>query len=85
MAPDIALPLDQDARFWAYAADDGRTHAHAMPEAESFWDAAILFAEIWHPGLDAEGQVTVIVVEHATGAQQCYRVDVGAGEAAACD
>lgn len=73
------------ARFSAYAPEQDPAHSHMMPEAQSFADAAIYFAEIWHPSLDEIGQVKVMVIDQLSGEHRCFCVDVGAGEAEACD
>ena len=87
---DLAGPQDLAAegapgRFCAYAAADGPRVLHSTPQAESFVEAAILFTEVWHPPVDAAGEVTVIVIDNQTGRERCYSVDVGQGEAAPCD
>jgi hypothetical protein len=71
-------------RFAAYAADDGARHCHAAPAARSFEEAALEFVEAWHPAADADGEVTVIVVDAQSGREQCFCVDIGASEAAPC-
>jgi hypothetical protein len=73
-----------DTRFTAYAAHDSARHCHAAPGATSYEEAALEFVEAWHPAADADGEVTVIVLDHATGREQCFTVDVGAGEAEPC-
>ena len=70
-----------EPRFSAYAADDGR--AHAVPEAGSFAEAALLFSEVWRPA-EAADELRVVVVDRETGERQCYCVDLGAGAAAPC-
>ena len=71
-------------RYCAYAADDGRAHGHTV-DAEGFAQAAMSFVEVWHPEPDAEGEVTVIVVEQDSGEQQCFVVDVSVGQLEPCD
>lgn len=76
------MTADPDTRrFTAYANDDSRSRAHAVPEATGFLDAAVLFAERWHA---AEGEVSVTVVDCETGERQCFRIDLDAGEANPC-
>lgn len=68
-------------RFSAYAMEDGR--AHDVPGAESFAEAALMFTEVWRP-ID-EGELRVIVVDHESGEQECFCVDLAAAAAAPCD
>ena len=72
------------ARFCAYAAHDGAGHGHTV-EAESFAEAAIAFAEVWHPAPDDGNEVRVIVLDQDSGEQQCYVVDLAAGEVEPCN
>ena len=67
--------------FSAYCTDESRGRAHAVPEATDFLDAAITFAERWSSD---HGEVSVTVVDCDTGEQQCFRIDLDAGEAAPC-
>ena len=71
-------------RYCAYAAHEGGSHGHAV-EAESFAEAALAFVEVWHPEPDDGDKVTVIVLDQATGEQQCFVVGLSAGEAEPCD
>lgn len=71
-------------RFCAYAVDEGPRLVHATPEARSFEEAALLFTEVWHPAADDQGEVAIMVVDKETGAQRCYTVDIGSGEAEPC-
>ena len=72
------------ARFSAYAVQDGARRCHAAPQARSFTEAALEFVEAWHPSADSDGEVTVIVIDHASGREQCLCVDIGAGRAEPC-
>lgn len=71
-------------RFCAYAVSEGPSRVHDAPEAEDFAEAALLFTEVWHPAPDEDGEVSIIVIDRETGEQQCFTVDLGAGEAAPC-
>lgn len=77
-------PPDDLHRYTVHAAEDGRNAAHTV-EGTSFEDAAIAFVERWAPAPDAEGDVAVIVRDAETGAQHCFRIDLGSGDAAPCD
>lgn len=68
-------------RYSAYASGLDQRPVHALPDAVSFIDAAILFAERW--GGEAE-ELAVVVTDEATGERQCFRVDLVRGEAAPC-
>ena len=72
-------------RFVAHARGEPRHSEHLVPEAASFEDAALRFTEHWSPAPDAQGEVSIIVTECSTGEQQCFVVDLDAGEAAPCD
>ena len=72
------------SRYCAYAADDGRAHGHTL-DAEGFAQAAMSFVEVWHPEPDDDGEVTVIVLDQASGEQQCFVVDLAAGEMEPCE
>jgi hypothetical protein len=69
--------------FLAHASNDGRVHAHPVPDASSALEAAILFVERWAPeAIDGEVQITVRELE--TGQEQCFRIDLGQGLAGPC-
>jgi hypothetical protein len=72
------------SRFVAHARGEPRHSEHVVPEAASFEDAALRFTEHWSPAPDADGEVSVIVTDYATGEQQCFVVDLDAGEAEPC-
>lgn len=67
--------------FSAHCTDEARAHAHAVPEATSFLEAAVIFAERWSSG---DGEVSVTVTDCETGERQCFRIDLDAGEIAPC-
>jgi hypothetical protein len=77
--------VEPPARYVAYAPDQDAIPRHMMPEAQSLEDAAVYFADIWHPALDEAGQVKVAVLDQQSGESHCFWVDVGAGEAQRCD
>ncbi|HEY5409099.1 MAG TPA: DUF5961 family protein [Caulobacteraceae bacterium] len=51
---------------------------------ESFEDAALAYLEACHPPADAEGEVSLVVREEASGCEQCFRIDVASGRAEPC-
>lgn len=69
--------------FTARATNDARAHAHPVPDAGSAMEAAILFAERWLPDA-VDGEVQVTVTDCGTGHEQCFRIDLGEGEAGPC-
>ncbi len=71
-------------RFAVHAAHEDRAREHGV-QGTSFEDAAVAFVETWHPTVDAEGDVTVIVTDCETGRQHCLRIDVDTGATAPCD
>lgn len=78
------MPTAAANRYCAWAAHDGRAHGHEV-EARSFADAAAQFVEVWHPAADDGHAVRIIVREQASGEEQCFVVDLGAGELEACE
>ena len=78
MTTDTAL-----RSFSVFACEDGPARSHRV-DGESFEDAAIGFVEVWHPPVDAEGEVAVMVTDCESGRAQCLKVDVG-GEVTPCD
>ena len=70
-------------RFLAHAKSDPRHSQHLVPGAESFEDAALRFAEHWSPS-DNDSEVAIIVTECGSGEQQCFVIDLDAGDASPC-
>lgn len=73
----------QTRTFRAHARHEGCDHAHSL-DAESFEAAAVAFMEIWHPQVDADGQVAIVVRDMGAGEEHCFRVDFESGETAPC-
>jgi hypothetical protein len=71
-------------RFCVHGVTESAARAHLV-EGETFEDAALQFVEDQHPLADAEGDVSLYVEDLDTGERQCFRIDVGTGEAAPCD
>jgi len=74
---------DPAPRFVAHAKSDPRQNRHFVPEAVSFEDAALRFAEHW--AVAEEGEIAVIVTECGSGRQQCFAIDLGSGDAEPCE
>ena len=73
----FSVVIEAPGRFSAYACDASPTQVHALPQAKSFADAALDFAELWH----GEGpEMRVVVIDEKTGREQCFTVDL-TGEA----
>jgi hypothetical protein len=71
-----------DRQFRVHARHLDSHHARTLSEA-SFEAAAVAYVEDLHsPGDDPE--VSVIVVELASGHEQCFIIDLETGEAAPC-
>jgi hypothetical protein len=75
-------PAD-DRAFCVRVLHEARSHAHEVQGA-SFEEAALAFVEDWHPAPDDEGDVSLVVRDQLTGREQCFRIDIGAGEVAPC-
>ena len=72
-----------DRAFCVRALHEARGHAHEVQGA-SFEEAVLAFIEDWHPAPDDEGEVSLVVRDQGTGREQCFRIDIGAGEIAPC-
>ena len=66
--------IEAPVRFSAYASQAGLTQLHLLPQARTFADAALDFAELWH---GEEPLMTVIVVDERTGREQSFTLDLG--------
>jgi hypothetical protein len=70
-----------DRAYCVHAVHDKRAHE---VQGASFEEAALAFIEDWHPAPDDEGDVSLVVRDQLTGREQCFRIDLGAGEVAPC-
>jgi hypothetical protein len=68
-------------RFYVHACEEGRSHAHLIPDAVSLQDAALGFAEHW---ASRHGAVKVIAFDGDTGEERCFTIDVSGGEISPC-
>lgn len=57
-------------------------HGHAV-EAQTALDAALIFIERWHAGMD-DGDASLVVMDAVTGERHCLNIDLGSGTAAPC-
>uniref|UniRef100_B0T9E1 Uncharacterized protein n=1 Tax=Caulobacter sp. (strain K31) TaxID=366602 RepID=B0T9E1_CAUSK len=69
--------------FRVHARDDDHNHAHSV-DAVSFEDAAVAFVEMWHPPVDADNEVSIVVRQVDSGVEHCFRIDLDSGQAAPC-
>ncbi len=70
-------------RFSVHARHVDHHHARLLDET-SFEAAAVAYVEDFHPAVDADNEVSVIVREVGTGHQHCFRINVDSGESAPC-
>lgn len=69
-----------------YVAHAPHGQAHLITEADSFIEAATLYAERWHPTTeDGEALVAVTVIDATNGEQHCFAIDLDTGETSACE
>ncbi|CAN5329640.1 hypothetical protein BH10PSE4_BH10PSE4_48720 [soil metagenome] len=69
--------------YRVHARGEAASHAHAV-DAVTFEEAAVAFVELWHPPVDADGEVSVIVRAADSGVEHCFRIDLDNGDAAPC-
>ncbi len=69
--------------FSVHARHVDQHHARLLDET-SFEAAAVAYVEDFHPAVDADHEVSVIVREIGTGHQHCFTINVDSGEAAPC-
>ncbi len=70
-------------RFSVHARHVDQHHARLLDEA-SFEAAAAAYVEDFHPAVDADHEVSVIVREVGTGYQHCFTINVDSGASASC-
>jgi hypothetical protein len=71
-------------RYVAHAVEDHGRGSHLVPEAASFVEAAVMFAEHWHPTASDDGAVSVTVVDCDSGEQHCFTIDIDSGDVEPC-
>lgn len=72
-------------RFYAYLRDEARDSCHVVPDADTFEDAAMLYVERWAPAAAAaSADLSVVVIEPATGERRCFTLDMATGDAGPC-
>jgi len=70
-------------RFSVHASDDAPGRSHTVEE-RSFEAAALRFCAEQHPHADLFGEAAVMVEDCETGERQCFRIDLGSGDAEPC-
>jgi hypothetical protein len=76
--PDVAA----QRRFSVHGLGEAPSRAHLV-EGVSFEDAALLYVESQHPQEDGD-EAALLVEDCETGERQCFRIDLGTGEAGPC-
>jgi hypothetical protein len=71
-------------RFSVHARHVDRHHARIVEEA-SFEAAAVAYVEDFHPPVDDDNEISVIVRDLDDGREHCFRIDLESGETEPCD
>ena len=74
---------EETRSFLVHARHEGRNNAHRV-EGKSFEEAAVAFVERWHPSVDADGDVSVLVSEDDSGSEHCFKVNLDDGDTHPC-
>ena len=69
--------------FRVHARHVDSDQARIVREA-SFEAAAVAYVEDFHPPVDEDNEVSVIVQDLDDGREHCFRIDLDSGEAAPC-
>lgn len=77
----MTATADRLRRFSAHCSNEGAVASGFVTSAQSFEDAALLFAERWS---GEEESCRVIVVDTESGEQHCFRVEIDQGEVDPC-
>lgn len=70
-------------RFFVYAEGAGRAHGHVI-EASSFEAAAVGYAELYFPPVDAGNDVRLFVADMEGGREHCFVINLEDGQAETC-
>jgi hypothetical protein len=73
-----------DIRKFSVHARHVDSHHARMLEEKSFEAAAVAYVEDFHPSLNDEHEISVVVREVDTGHEHCFRIDLDSGETASC-
>jgi len=80
----VKTELAEVSRFYVHVRGEPRDSCHPVAGAAGFEEAAVLYAEKWAPDVDADGGLSVIVLDPETGERQCFRLDLETGDAEPC-
>jgi hypothetical protein len=69
--------------FTVHARHVDRHHARRVEET-SFEAAAVAYVEDFYPPVANGHEISVIVLELATGQEHCFRIDLDSGETEPC-
>lgn len=74
-----------DTRRFSVHARHVDQHCARLLDEASFEAAAVAYVEDFHPAVDVDNEVSVIVREVGTGRQHCFKINVESGESAPCE
>jgi hypothetical protein len=77
-----ALDVPAARRFSVHGEAEAPGRAQLV-EGLGFEDAALRFAEEFHPSADADAAVSLLVEDCETGERQCFTIDLATGDAEA--
>ena len=60
------------------------SHLARVVQEASFEAAAVAYVEDFHPPVDDNNEVSVIVQDLDDGREHCFKIDLDSGEAASC-
>ena len=73
----------QAARRFSVHTRDNSHHTRIVEEA-SFEAAAVAYVEDFHPPVNEDNEVSIVVRDLEDGHEHCFRVDLDSGETAPC-
>ena len=73
---------DSTRRFSVHARHD--SHRNRLVEEASFEAAAVAYVEDFHPAVDENNEVSVIVRDLDDGREHCFRIDLDSGDTQPC-
>lgn len=77
-------PVSPNPRQFSVHAHGLDRHQARLLSEVSFEAAAVAYVEDFHPPVDQDNAVNVIVRAIDTGHEHCYRIDLDTGDAAPC-
>lgn len=79
----MAQAIEETRKFSVHARHVDSHHARVLEE-KSFEAAAVAYVEDFHPAVDQDNEVSVIVRDVDSGDQHCFKIDLDSGETAPC-